>query len=154
MTIKEIYKNLLAAKYKKLFFFEKSVYEQRHEVSDKYIQQFEERNSVVLSSEFKEWWHIAGCGEIVNHSLLIGASDFMFKLSDAGKMTNYIVLATDELRNYYVCDISKSEKIYICSGLGEGYCEIADSFHSFLKSLKNHDYNIYNLIENISLKPV
>ena len=54
MTIKEIYKDLLAAKYNKLFFFEKSVYEQRHEVSDKYIQQFEEKivTTTVQESEF------------------------------------------------------------------------------------------------------
>ena len=154
MTLAQIFQDLLDAKYKKFFFFEKSVYEQRHEVSDDQINNFEAKNLTELPIDFKEWWRMAGCGEIVNHSLLIGASDFMFKLNDAGKMTGYIVLATDELRNYYVCDTSKSEKIYLCHGLGQGYCEIADSFHDFLKRLKNHDYNIYNLIENVSLKPV
>ena len=144
----------MVTKYKKFFFFEKNIYERRHEISKDQVNKFESQNSVVLPSDFKEWWLKAGCGEIVNNSLLIGASDFMFKLNDVGKMTDHIVLATDELRNYYVCDTRKSEKIYLCSGLGQGYCEIADSFHDFLIKLKNHDYNVYNLIENVSLKPV
>ena len=117
MTISEIYRDLISAKYTKLFFFQKNIYEHRHEVSIADIDAFEKNNSVVLPSGFKEWWLLAGCGEIVNNSLLIGASDFMFKLNEAGAMSGYTCLATDELRNYYVCNPEKSEKIYLCGCL-------------------------------------
>ena len=60
MTIKEIYKDLLAAKYNKLFFFEKSVYEQRHEVSDKYIQQFEEKIQLFYLPNLKNGGELQG----------------------------------------------------------------------------------------------
>ena len=154
MSITKIFEDLSSAKFKKFFVLERNIYKYRHKISKEDIDNFEMNNLVSLPTDFKEWWLIAGCGEIINNSLLIGEKDSMFKLDKAGVMTGYISLATDELRNYYVCDTQKSDKIYLCDGLGRGYCEIADSFYDFLTKLKNHNFDINNLIQNVQLKPV
>ena len=154
MEISQIYSDLSSAKYKSLYFFEKNVYARRHDICQIDIEEFEHKHSIQLPSDFKEWWLLAGCGEIVNNSLLIGEPEHMLKLNNAGILSNHICLATDELRNYYVCNPNKSKNIYMCDGHGQGYCKLADTFLEFLVKLKKHEYNVYELIVNLELQPI
>lgn len=154
--IKEIYSEITNLKKptKKGFFKSKlvdtPVYVERYKYSEEDLIKLEQDLNIKFPKEIYDWLLLAGCGAI-SDSLLIGEKEFIYILENAGNLNGYVSFATDDLGNKYIFNLNGDDSIFYVCHDPLGYSKISDTFSNFLIQLKQADYKIETLTDNLQL---